>query len=80
MTTRRKPPRALYRPQAGELVRDTKHGVNGIYDGPSYTTKHAVELKPVGGGVAWDTPASEIQPVGSTAGNTSGLPPGNSAA
>ncbi len=63
MSTRRTPPQALYEPRVGEVVRDARHGVNGAYVGPSYTTKGAVELRPVRGGVAWDTPASEIREI-----------------
>lgn len=75
----RRLPQTLYKPQEGELVRDTQNGVSGVYVGPSYTTKHAVELRPVRGGVAWDTPASEIQPLSSTPGGTSGQPQGSGA-
>ncbi|MCX4750364.1 hypothetical protein OG455_33470 [Kitasatospora sp. NBC_01287] len=61
MNARRKPPRALYTPQLGELVRDEKHGVNGLYMGPGYGKHPTVFLRPTGGGMEWETPASEIQ-------------------
>ncbi|MDH6118299.1 hypothetical protein [Kitasatospora sp. GAS204B] len=63
MTTRRTPPPVLYTPQVGELVRDLKHGLNGIYMGPGYGKHPTVHLRPERGGCEWETPASEIQPL-----------------
>ncbi|MFE9423024.1 hypothetical protein ACFYNO_08680 [Kitasatospora sp. NPDC006697] len=65
----KRPAQTLYKPQEGEVVHDAKHGVEGVYVGPSYTTKGAVELRPIRGGVAWDTPATEIRPVSPTTGD-----------
>lgn len=63
MTTRRTPPPALYTPRVGELVRDEKHGLNGIYMGPGFSKHPTVYLRPERGGCEWETPASEVQPL-----------------
>ncbi|WP_329568612.1 hypothetical protein [Kitasatospora sp. NBC_01266] len=44
-------------------MRDTKHGLTGLYMGPGYGKYPTVYLRPPNGGCEWETPASEIQPV-----------------
>lgn len=58
MTKRSTPPSALYRPRVGELVRDRLTGEVGEH---METLGNKVFLRPVGGGVEWDTPPSEIE-------------------
>ncbi|MCX4746189.1 hypothetical protein OG455_11750 [Kitasatospora sp. NBC_01287] len=57
---RSEPPRHPYTPQVGELVHDTKHDVDGVYQSPGFGKYPTVYLRPVGGGIEWETPASEI--------------------
>ncbi|MDH6144889.1 MULTISPECIES: hypothetical protein [Kitasatospora] len=57
------PPRALYAPQLGELVRDLITGRVGTYMGPGYEKHPTVYLRPPRGGYEWEVPASEIEPV-----------------
>ncbi|MCX4745662.1 hypothetical protein OG455_09025 [Kitasatospora sp. NBC_01287] len=64
MPARKTPPPTLYTPQPNELVRDEKHGLTGHYMGPGYAKHPTVYLRPPGGGCEWETPASEIQPLG----------------
>ncbi|MEU8925410.1 hypothetical protein AB0D10_31510 [Kitasatospora sp. NPDC048545] len=62
MATSRKPPRTLYQPRVGEVVRDLAHkGAEGVYMG---TVAGRVYLRPPGGGVEWETYPSEIEPLG----------------
>lgn len=63
MPSQKPTPHAIYTPRPGELVRDTKHGLTGLYMGPGYGKYPTVYLRPPNGGCEWETPASEIQPV-----------------
>ncbi|MGF1429295.1 hypothetical protein [Kitasatospora sp. LaBMicrA B282] len=63
MSARRKPPRPLYAPRVGELVRDGRDGRRGVYQCDGFGKDPTVYLRPVGGGVEWECPQSEVEPL-----------------
>ncbi|MDH6118112.1 hypothetical protein ABH930_003351 [Kitasatospora sp. GAS204A] len=56
-----KPPKELYTPRVGEVVRDARTGRTGVYQCPGYGKYPTVFLRPEGGGVEWEVPASEVE-------------------
>ncbi|MER5638398.1 hypothetical protein ABT095_15735 [Kitasatospora sp. NPDC002227] len=59
MSTRRKPPRAQYKPTVGELVIDAAHkGVEGVYMGVHAGKAH---LRPEAGGKEWTTDPGALE-------------------
>ncbi|MCX4747262.1 hypothetical protein OG455_17335 [Kitasatospora sp. NBC_01287] len=59
----RRHPQAVYQPREGELVHDAKHNLTGVYQCPGFGKYPTVYLRPVGGGIEWETPTSEIQQI-----------------